>query len=79
MVITEYEAVKPSAVARATASQAGAPAESTSRVSWADLDVLCLTAMHKDPERRYRTVEALIRDVDHYRRAASPSTPARTA
>ena len=38
----------------------------TSRVSWADLDVLCLTAMHKDPERRYRTVEALIRDVDHY-------------
>ena len=34
--------------------------------SWADLDVLCLTAMHKDPERRYRTVDALIRDVDHY-------------
>ena len=22
--------------------------------------------MHKDPLRRYRTVEALIRDVDHY-------------
>lgn len=34
--------------------------------SWADLDVLCLTAMHKDPERRYRTADALIRDVDHY-------------
>jgi eukaryotic-like serine/threonine-protein kinase len=33
-----------------------------------DLDVLCLTAMHKDPERRYRSVEALIRDVDHYLR-----------
>ncbi len=65
-VISEYQAVKPSAVARATASHAGAPAESTSRVSWADLDVLCLTAMHKDPERRYRTVEALIRDIDHY-------------
>ncbi|HLG95120.1 MAG TPA: serine/threonine-protein kinase [Bryobacteraceae bacterium] len=34
--------------------------------SWADLDVLCLTAMHKDPERRYRTVDALIGDVDRY-------------
>lgn len=66
LLISEYEAVKPSAVARATARHAGAPAESTSRVSWADLDVLCLTAMHKDPERRYRTAEALIRDVDHY-------------
>jgi eukaryotic-like serine/threonine-protein kinase len=31
-----------------------------------DLDVLCLTAMHKDPDRRYRSTEALIRDVDHY-------------
>lgn len=34
--------------------------------SWADLDVLCLTAMHKIPERRYRSVDALIRDIDHY-------------
>jgi eukaryotic-like serine/threonine-protein kinase len=33
-----------------------------------DLDVLCLTAMHKDPQRRYPTVEALIRDLDHFRR-----------
>jgi len=66
MVIADYEPVKPSAVARATASHVGAPAPATSRVSWADLDVLCLTAMHKDPERRYRTVEALIRDIDHY-------------
>jgi len=35
----------------------------------ADLDVLCLTAMHKDPERRYSSVEALIRDIDHYLRS----------
>ena len=28
--------------------------------------MLCLTAMHKDPTRRYATVDALIRDVDHY-------------
>ena len=36
------------------------------RGQWADLDVLCLTAMHKDPQRRYATVDALIRDVDHF-------------
>jgi serine/threonine-protein kinase len=36
------------------------------RRAWADLDVLCLTAMHKDPDRRYPTVEALLRDIHHY-------------
>jgi serine/threonine-protein kinase len=39
-----------------------------SKSAWADLDVLVLTAMHKDPRRRYRSVEALLRDIDHYRR-----------
>jgi tetratricopeptide (TPR) repeat protein len=33
---------------------------------WGDLDVLCLTALQKEPGRRYRSVEALIRDIDHY-------------
>ena len=32
-----------------------------------DLDALCLTAMEKDPRRRYASVDALIRDLDHYR------------
>ncbi|HVO97923.1 MAG TPA: serine/threonine-protein kinase [Bryobacteraceae bacterium] len=36
--------------------------------SVADLNVLCLTAMHKDPGRRYSSAEALIRDIDHYLR-----------
>lgn len=61
-VVLEREPSKPSTVAaprtavlRATASD------------WSDLDVMCLTAMHKDPGRRYQTVEALIRDVDHFR------------
>ena len=36
------------------------------RTAWADLDVLCLTAMHKDPLRRYPTVDAFMRDVDHF-------------
>src|SRR5262249_11317454 len=39
---------------------------SASAAAWADLDVLCLTAMHKDAARRYQSVEALTRDVDHY-------------
>jgi serine/threonine-protein kinase len=37
-----------------------------SKAAWEDLDVLCLTAMHRDRSRRYSSVEALIRDVDHY-------------
>jgi serine/threonine-protein kinase len=37
-----------------------------SRAVWADLDVLVLTAMHPDRARRYPTVEALLRDVDHF-------------
>ena len=52
-MILEHDPPKPSAV-------------SGRKAAWADLDVLCLTAMHKDPARRYPTVEALIRDVDHF-------------
>jgi eukaryotic-like serine/threonine-protein kinase len=54
-MVIEQEPGRPSAMAKhVTAS------------SWSDLDVLCLTAIHKDTQRRYRSVEALIRDVDHY-------------
>jgi eukaryotic-like serine/threonine-protein kinase len=69
-IILNHEAVKPSAVARRVAQRAGDQARRSivSHASWSDLDVLCLTAMHKDPQRRYRSVEALIRDVDHYLR-----------
>jgi serine/threonine-protein kinase len=31
-----------------------------------ELDVLCITAMHPDRARRYASVEAFMRDVDHY-------------
>ena len=51
---------KPSAVARCVRPGIASSA------AWADLDVLCLSAMHQDPERRYRSVEALIRDIDHF-------------
>ena len=36
------------------------------KADWADLDVLCLTAIRSDEERRYRSVEALLRDIEHY-------------
>ena len=36
------------------------------RGEWADLNVLCLTAMRPEPERRYSSVEALIRDIDAF-------------
>jgi serine/threonine-protein kinase len=70
--ITTEEPLKPSAAASLTAEKpagnAGAQAAHAPKAAWADLDVLCLTAMHKDPRRRYASVEALIRDIDHYLR-----------
>ena len=54
-MILEQEPGRPSATARDLTTS-----------SWSDLDVLCLTAIHKDTQRRYRSVDALIRDVDHY-------------
>ncbi len=39
-----------------------------SKSEWADLDVLVLTAMHKDVEKRYPSVDALKRDIDHFLR-----------
>ena len=67
-ILTEQEAEKPSEVAEKTAAstETNGSAVTASRTAWVDLDVLCLTAMHKDPQRRYQSVEALIRDVNHY-------------
>lgn len=67
-LIAEHDPVKPSAVARRRREHEGADARlpAASQSEWDDLDVLCLTAMHKDPARRYATVDALIRDIDRY-------------
>jgi len=48
-------------------------------VPWAEIDVLCATALRKDPHARYRSVESLMRDLDHLTRgepleARPPST-----
>jgi len=71
-VIVEHDPEKPSVAARqiagrpSTSDPSGMNSLSVGKAAWADLDVLCLTAMHKDPQRRYRSVEALMRDIDHY-------------
>jgi serine/threonine-protein kinase len=66
-IIAEHEPGKPSSVASLKIPPASE--SPISKMAWADLDVLCLTSMHKDPTRRYRSAEALIRDIDHYLRA----------
>jgi serine/threonine-protein kinase len=59
----QREPAKPSLAARE-----GHSSTLTGKAGWDDLDVLCLTAMHKDPQRRYRSVEALVRDLAHFDR-----------
>ena len=62
-LISTHAPERPSSVARATTGVLVASA-----AEWADLDVLCLSAMRPDAQRRYQTVEALARDVDHFLR-----------
>jgi serine/threonine protein kinase/Tfp pilus assembly protein PilF len=66
--ILEEEPERPSVAARAMPALpiGTSRMQSASKAQWADLDVLCLKAMHKDPARRYASVEALVRDIDHY-------------
>jgi len=64
-VLRETEPEKPSAVAGRD-PESPAAAFGAGKGVWGDLDVLCLTAMHADPARRYPTVEALLRDLDHH-------------
>ncbi len=62
-MILDAEPALPSRAARA---QGASSATAMRRSEWNDLDVLCTTAMQKDPARRYRSVDALLRDVDHF-------------
>lgn len=60
-IVLEQEPVKPSETAR---HNAGSPR--ATKAEWNDLDALVLKAMHKEAPRRYQSVEALARDIDHY-------------
>jgi len=46
-----------------------AGAHSLSKAAWGDLDVVCLKALRSDPAERYQSVEALLRDLNHYLRS----------
>lgn len=66
-ILTTWDPGKPSHVSRRKQREAGGDFRpQLSNAAWADLDVLCLTAMHRDTGRRYRSVEALKRDIHHY-------------
>ena len=65
-IIVENDPERPSIASGHDSRLLRGSVPAVSKASWDDLDVLCLTAMHKDPQKRYRSVEALIRDVDHY-------------
>lgn len=66
-LILRSDPVKPSLVARRVREKEGGNgAADAGGLGWDDLDVLCLTAMHKDAAKRYGSVEALIRDIDRY-------------
>jgi serine/threonine protein kinase/tetratricopeptide (TPR) repeat protein len=66
-IALEREPEPPSTVARRLAGRTGSgkSAMQGGHGSWGELDILALTAMHKDVQRRYRSVEALIRDIDN--------------
>ena len=63
-MIVEGSMLRPSAVMGD--SEKRSPLLSIGQSSRREFDVLCLTAMHRDPGHRYPSVEALIRDVDHF-------------
>ncbi|HVH85454.1 MAG TPA: serine/threonine-protein kinase, partial [Terriglobales bacterium] len=65
-IITDYEPARPSVAVKRADGPEASNRTLLGRSAWADLDVLCLRAMHKDPQHRYQSLEALIRDVDHY-------------
>ncbi|MBK7922294.1 MAG: tetratricopeptide repeat protein [Gemmatimonadetes bacterium] len=65
-IIAAQEPPRPSVAARETAARAGDLWSALGAGAWADLDVLCLTAMRADPARRYRTVDALLAEVDRF-------------
>jgi eukaryotic-like serine/threonine-protein kinase len=67
-ILAEKEAQKPSSVIeQMSESKERSKGIAVSRKALsAELDALCLTAMHKDAALRYHSVGALIRDIDHY-------------
>ncbi|HEY0929995.1 MAG TPA: serine/threonine-protein kinase [Gemmatimonas sp.] len=66
--LTEIVEREPERVSAVAQRNTAAWVADVRRGQWDDLDLLCRTAMHKDAARRYRTVDALRRDLQHLRR-----------
>lgn len=64
-IIVERDAERMSVVAIRSAEP---EMRALSKSAWDDLDVLVQTAMQKEPARRYATVDAMQRDVQHFRK-----------
>ena len=62
----DHPVEKPSLVAKRLPLAGPGSLDRLSTAAWSELDVLCLKAMHPDARERYQSVEALIRDIDHY-------------
>ena len=63
----EQNVVPPSVAAgRASAHADVSRGRAVSKALWAELDALCLTAMHTDPRRRYAAIPALTADIDRF-------------
>jgi eukaryotic-like serine/threonine-protein kinase len=67
-ILAETEPERPSSVIERTGGPDGLSGQSIAgnRTARTELDALCLTAINKDPEHRYGSVDALIRDIDHF-------------
>ena len=62
-VVATAQPTRPSAAVRDAPAQPGLDAERLRRALSGDLDVICLMALRKEPERRYGSAEALGDDV----------------
>lgn len=66
--VLEGATVAPSVAVRQVESGGPSDAERLAPSGWTDLDVLCSTAMHREVDRRYASVGALVRDIDRFLR-----------
>jgi eukaryotic-like serine/threonine-protein kinase len=62
----DFPVERPSQVARRSEGGRTSPDRRISATAWKELDVLCLKAMRRNSAERYPSVEALLRDIDHY-------------
>ncbi|NNF59640.1 MAG: serine/threonine protein kinase [Rhodothermaceae bacterium] len=68
-VVGTVQPSRPSTVVGEAPTMHGTPTERLRRRLAGDLDTICLTALRKEPERRYRSVEALAEDLRRHQQS----------